>query len=144
MKKDFNYKDVPQTYPHCLHAQCPQAQKCLRFYVAQHADEETQTFPLINPNYLNGKEESCPYFQLNVLTRFASGITHLFDDLPHAKAVKIKQIIYNYFKRNMYYRILNKERLIKLDEEAFIRGVFKKEGIDTEPVFDEYVYKYDW
>ena len=143
MEKYFNYKDVPKNYLHCLNAQCPHAADCLRFQAALHAGPDTSSFLAVNPAYVADNEE-CPYFRPDCMVRFALGITHLFDNLPHAKAIQIKKMLYNQFKRNMFYRILNKERLIRPEEQDFIRDVFFKEEIEDEPVFDEYIDRYDW
>jgi len=83
------------------------------------------------------------YFQTDFLSRLALGITHIFDDLPHAKALEIKQILYNHFKRNMYYRIRSKQRPIRPEEQVYIYQVFRKNGIKKEPQFDEYFEQYD-
>jgi hypothetical protein len=34
--------------------------------------------------------------------------------------------------------------LITPEQQDFIRKVFLEEGIEEEPVFDEYVEQYDW
>ena len=89
MKEDFNYKEVPNGYAHCLNAQCPRSADCLRFLFALHVDNETPTFSVINPAYV-AEQEGCPYFRSECLVRFAVGITHMFDNLPYTKTVKKK------------------------------------------------------
>lgn len=144
MEKDFDYNSVPKTYLHCLHAQCPQAAGCLRYQVSQHIPPTTVIISALNPSHIADRKNSCPYFQPDHLTRFALGITHLLDKLPHVDALELKQDIYNYFQRNKYYRIYNKERLIHPREQEFIRQLFLRNGIKEAPAFDEYVDKYDW
>ncbi|MDH6306389.1 hypothetical protein M2459_000376 [Parabacteroides sp. PF5-5] len=143
MKENFNYKDVPWDYLHCLNAQCPRSADCLRFQVTLHTDQDRSSFSIVNPAYVAAREE-CPFFHLDRLTHFALGMRRLFDKVPHAKALKIRNILYHHFERSMYYRIRNKVRLITPKEQAFIRQVFLNEGIQEEPVFDEYVDQYDW
>lgn len=143
MDSNFDYKEVPKNYTHCLNEQCVRSADCLRFKVAHYADKDIGSFLTVNPIYAANGEE-CRYFQPDLMTRFASGIKHLLDNLPHTKAVKIKDILYKHFGLNTFYRIQNKKRLIKPEEQDYIREVFLKEGIEEEPVFDEYVDKYDW
>jgi len=143
MKKDFDYNEVPQGYLHCLHAQCTRSTDCLRFLITPYVYSHRPSIKVVNPTHIAGEEE-CQYFQADRLSRFAIGITHLLDNLPHAQALRIKQILFHHFQRNMYYRIRNKERLIKPSEVSFIHRLFQEEGITEEPVFDEYVLKYDW
>ncbi len=144
MEKDFDYNTVPKTYLHCLNADCPHTAECLRYQVARHITPETVSISVLNPTHVTGKEKICPYFQPDRLSHFALGITHLLDKLPHTEALRLKEEIYNYFHRNMYYRVFNKERLIHPKEQEFIRQLFLRNGIKEEPAFDEYVDKYDW
>ncbi len=143
MKEDFNYKDIPVNYLHCLSSECPRSSGCLRFQVALHIKHDTPAFSIVNPAYVATHQE-CPFYRPNRLTHFALGMKHLFDNIPYAKALKIRNTLYQHFERSMYYRIRNKARLITPKEQAFIKRVFHKEGIEEEPVFDEYVDQYDW
>lgn len=143
MENNFNYQEVPGAYLHCLHAECPRSATCLRFLVTLHADPHTLCFSVINPAFI-AEQVECPYFQVDELTRFALGMSHLLDNQVHSKALKLRKVLYSYFGRSMFYRIRNKERLITPEEQAFIREIFRKEGIEEEPVFDQYVYRYQW
>lgn len=143
MKERFDYKEVPEYYLHCLHAQCPRSSDCLRYKAAVLAGKEVAYFKTVNPVWADEQEE-CRYFHPARLTRYASGITRLYNDLPHTKYLKIKKIVHNYFGHTHYYRIYNKLRFIKPEDQTFIRELFMKEGIETEPLFDEYVEKYDF
>ncbi len=143
MENLFNYQEVPRDYRHCQNAECPRSANCLRYQVALRAGSDVPSFWVINPAYIAAHDE-CPDFHSDQLTRFALGISHLFDKLPHAKAIKIRKIIYAHLGKNMFYRILNKKRHITPEEQDFIREVFQKEGIEEEPVFDKYIDKYEW
>ena len=143
MEKHFNYKDVPTNYLHCLNASCTRSVDCLRYQVALRVDADTSSYHLINPKYITARKD-CQYFRSDCMIRFALGMKHLFDNLPHAKAIRIRSILLSHFERNMYYRFLNKKRLIRQEDQAFIRDVFRSEGIEEEPVFDEYIEQYDW
>lgn len=143
-EKDPDYRDAPKNYMYCSYARCSQAANCLRYQAFKHISDDMATFMIVNSAYIIKLGGDCQFFRLNKQLRFAAGITHLFDNIPHAKAVEIRDILYNYFKRNMFYRIRNKERLISVEEQAFIRDVFRKKGFPGEPVFDEYVYKFAW
>lgn len=140
MKENFNYQDVPKGYVHCLNAQCQHASECLRAKAGLFADEKVHYFRTINPVYVSNQEE-CRYFHPDLLIRYASGVTNLFVNLPYKKALKLKKIVHNYFGHSVYYRVYNQTRLISPEEQAFIREVFIKEGIETEPVYNEYIEK---
>ena len=144
MKEDFDYKQVPHNYVHCLHAQCQSSAECLHFLVTQYATPEIKFFPALNPTHIISKGGVCPYFHQDQMECFALGITHLFDNLPYKKALKVRRMLYLHLKRNTFYRIQRKERLINPAELSLIREVFQKEGIQEEPLFDEFIYKYNW
>jgi hypothetical protein len=143
MKTNFDYKEVPRGYTHCFNAQCPRAEECLRFLVTRHIDSETASFQIINPAYI-AEQQECQFFKPDSLISFALGMTHLFDNLPHAKVNKIKGIIRGYFGRTCFYRVGRKERLIKPEEQDFIRQTFIREGITEPPAFDKYIEQYAW
>lgn len=71
-------------------------------------------------------------------------MSHLLDDIPHATAIVIHKEIYSLMGRSMYYRILNKERLLHPVEQEQIAAIFRKHEIKFKPVFDDYIDKYDW
>lgn len=76
--------------------------------------------------------------------RFALGITHLLDNVPHKEALNIKRELMAALKRTTYYRCCRKERLLKPQEQEYIRQLFLEKGIKEEPVYDEYVEQYEW
>ena len=99
----------------------------------------------MNPALTASQEvEPCSFFIPDRMKRYASGITHLLDKIPHAEALVIKREIYNFLGRNMYYRIKNHERLVTPAQQEHIRQIFLNHGIKEEPVYDTYVEKYDW
>lgn len=144
MKPDFDYATVPYGFAHCLNDQCPRAGQCLRRLVVNHIPAECETINLVTPAYAATHGENCRYFLPDQLQKFAQGITHLLDNVTHSDAVVLRDQIYSYFKRNTYYRIRNKERLIFPEEQAYIRHLFLKKGITEEPVYDNIVEKYMW
>ena len=143
MTDNFNYKEVPGNYAHCLNEQCPRASECLRFQAAQHANSKITMFLVINPKAI-ASQEKCSHFRPNQLIRHAVGITHLFDNLPYSKARQIRKQLQRYFERNYYYRIYRQEYYITIEGQDFIRELFRKEGIHEEPVFDKYIDTYIW
>ncbi|MDH8701212.1 hypothetical protein M2138_000551 [Dysgonomonadaceae bacterium PH5-43] len=144
MKEEFDYKEVPQSYVHCLNAVCKKSDSCLRFKVGQAIPDEVSVFKIVNPSPVNKSESECRYFEPIKKLRYALGISHLYDDLPHTKYNRIKKAIHRYLEHNRYYRIYNKEYLITPEQQEFIRDLFRKEGIEKEPVFDEYIERYNF
>lgn len=65
-------------------------------------------------------------------------------NLNYRKAIAVRRQVYYYFGRSMFYRILHKERHVTPSEQEHIRQIFVNNGIDTEPVYDEYQEEYSW
>jgi hypothetical protein len=144
MKEDYDYKQVPANYLHCLNAQCPRSAKCLHHQVALRAGQDVASFRLLNPAHIAGREANCPYFEPDRTERFAIGIDHILDGLLHETYLSVKYDIIKYFGRHTYDNIRQKKRLITPEEQEGIRRLFKRHGIPKEPVFDEYFDDYPW
>ncbi len=143
MKESFDYKEVPEGYAHCLNTQCPCSSDCLRYKIGAIVSDDTTHIKVVNPKYVK-KQKECPYFQPDELVCYAYGISHLYDGLLHTTYIKIKKALREYFGHNAYYRIYNKIYPVKAKDQAFIRELFQKEGVEFEPVFDEYIERYDF
>lgn len=145
MKANFDYNSVPYNFTHCLNKQCSHSTDCLRHQIALRIPPERDTINIVNPAYAaSGNEENCPFFKPDQLLRYASGIMHLLDKIPHSDAVIIKQQMIEHFGRNAYYRFRRKEQLINPSDQKYIRQLFHKNGITAEPVYDEYIERYEW
>ncbi|WP_288205634.1 DUF6078 family protein [uncultured Parabacteroides sp.] len=144
MKPESKYESVPHNFAYCLNNQCKNSAKCLRYLTSKQLSPERQVFSIVNPACTMPDEGNCPFFKADQKVRYAKGITHLLDELPHNKAIAIKRQIYAYLKKGTFYRIRNKERLISPDEQNEIRRIFLRHSIYTDPNYDEFVEQYDW
>ena len=144
MNKKMGYSGVPKSFLYCNHDKCPRRGKCLRYQVALDVSQKLPYYMTVNPRRMAGNENNCDFFKLNETARFAIGMSHLLDDIPHATAIVIHKEIYSLMGRSMYYRILNKERLLHPVEQEQIAAIFRECGIKSKPVFDDYIDKYDW
>lgn len=144
MKADFDYTAVPHAFIHCLHAQCPRAAECLRYQVVLHVPAEHHSISIVNPSYTPAKGKECTYFLPDRMQRFALGIQHLFDKLPHDDAIIIKRQMIAHFTRSTYYRYWRKERALTPDDQEYIRKLYLRRGITDEPAYDEYREQYVW
>ena len=148
MKTNFDYNSVPDNFTHCLNKQCSHAADCLRHQVALHIPSERDTINIVNPVYAaaNGGE-NCSFFS-SICVLFSHSFLKLWgsflDKIPHSDAVVIKQQMLEHFGRNAYYRFRRKEQLITPSEQKYIRQLFRKKGITDEPIYDEYVERYEW
>lgn len=144
MKPDFDYSTVPNNYIHCFHSECQLADKCLRHQVALRTPPDQRVITTISPVYKLPKGTNCRYFKPDEEQCFASGMQHMLGQLPHNDVVFLKQQMIAYFKRTTFYRCFKCERLIKPEEQEFIRQLFLSRGITEPPKYDVYIQQYDW
>lgn len=143
MSPDFDYDLFPNSFAHCLNGGCLRGGECLRRQVALRMPKERGMVVVVNPEHVTASGEDCPFFVLDRPERYARGIAHLLDQVPHNDAVFIKQQMVAHFGQTNYYRFYRKERLVKPDDQQYIRELFRMRGITDEPAFDEYVDYYD-
>ena len=144
MKPDFDYSTVPYNFVHCLRTECPHAAECLRYQVALRVPGKCETINVVSPSYTPPKGKECAYFLKDCMQRFAMGIKHMLDKLPHTDAMIIKKQMINYFSRTVYYRHWRNERAFSPKEQAYIRKLFLRRGITEEPIYEEYIEQYLW
>lgn len=144
MESEFNYQSAPYDFAHCFNGQCACADKCLRHLLAAHIPAGRNYVTVVNPNNVAPDGKSCLFFREKRLVRFAVGMVHLYDNLTYRDAAIVKRSIYSHFGRSTYYRMRNSERPITPEEQVFIKNVFRKHGITSDPVFDAYKDGYNW
>ncbi|MDR0894872.1 MAG: DUF6078 family protein [Prevotellaceae bacterium] len=141
MEEDFDYSIIPGNFIFCLNNGCSRARTCMRYLMAAHEIETSETITVINPKRTAA---DCDAYFPHEKVNFALGITHLFDNLPHRTALVVKQRIIDRFNNATFYRWKQKVRLISPEEQEAIRRIFRSEGIADEPVYDQQVPQYAW
>ncbi|MDR2968379.1 MAG: DUF6078 family protein [Tannerellaceae bacterium] len=137
--------EIPKRYLYCHHGKCPHRAKCLRYQAALAMPKELlPVYETVNPHHIAGNEDNCTFFKTYATLRFATGMDHLLDHIPHKVATAIKKDIYALMGRSMYYRVCSRERTLHPAEQNQIAAIFRKHGIKAVPEFDVYVEKYDW
>lgn len=144
MSSELVRPEPPYNFLYCINAQCPQAARCLRYQQISRLTPRSHSLDVLNPMRITTENGECTHFLVDEQKRFALGITHLLDNVPHSEAVIIKNMLITYFNRATYYRCRRRERLITPAEQTYIRDLFVSRGITDEPLFDEYVLQYDW
>ena len=144
MEPEIDYQSIPGNFAGCFNGQCLCADKCLRHLLTACIPEDRNYVTTVNPGKAVPDGKSCPFFLPKKVVRLAVGMLHLYDNLNYRDALAVRREIYLHFGRGTYYRIRNGERLIAPDEQNFIKQVFRKHGITSDPVFDGYEDAYEW
>ncbi len=88
------------------------------------------------------KQESV--FKANKTVRAAWGIVNLLTTVPHSKAQKIKAELLSCFGRSKYYRMRREEIPVMPEDQALIKEIFMKNGIETDPEYSRFTEEYQW
>lgn len=146
-------QDVPEGYEYCFAGigKCPKASSCLRAIAAQLLSESKEPQPMsvrvVNPFYVGRLPDAsaCGCYRSDELLHYASGMTHLFDEVPAKLLPTVRRRVMGCFSCERYYYHCRKgERLISPEEQQRVASVFKAVGIDTKPKFDRYEYALAW
>lgn len=140
----MNYSSFPHSFAHCIADTCPQKSACLRWKAYELLpDDLSGQITVVNPKSVPPAQGAeCPYFLKMELQRYARGMKHLLNNVPHADAIGLKRQMAGYFGRSTYYRCVRGERLISPKEQADIKKMFVSRGLSMEPQFDAYVEQY--
>ncbi len=145
-----NHSEMPKNFARCSAGEaCPLSGRCLRSLVwrtPSDADLQTPAFVMVNLKCaaLNALSEQCSSFSPIVKLRFAKGMQHLFDGVPHQNYAAVKNAVKACFssERNYYYA-RSGAQLIAPEQQERIAKVFAALGI-ARPEFDAYEEVYDW
>lgn len=143
MIESLDYSEVPRGFVHCLNGNCKQTEHCLRYQVARHLPATCNDFRILNPDRIKS-ESDCSEYLSDTPVKYAYGWTHMFDKLIHEKAVAIKDELLYHLGKNEFYRLKRKEKSFTPRAQQYVRNVFRRYGVEEEPVYDQYQYQYKW
>lgn len=137
------YKNIPTTYPLCLHDDCPKADTCLRqLAFRQHAGQGLY-LRLLNPTRCP-KQENCLHYADNKPVIFAKGFTNFQKKMFPDQYAKFMNILICHFGRNPYFMRRRGDTLLPPKEQEIIKRALKKSGITQPMEFDQYVEGINW
>lgn len=135
---------MPTDYLICLNSACPHAENCLRQMCAMQYPEERVSVFALNPRRYPKEGGECKYQRPVRKIRLAWGIKNLLREIPYDKARNIKYAMLAHFGRTKYYRFFREELPLTSTEQAEVKGIFRQNGVDSEPAFARYSEETDW
>lgn len=145
MEETFDYGQVPSSFVHCFHAQCPRAGECLRQLAARHVTPVHPVVQAVSPAVWPAVDgAACAWFKPVRLVQEAWGLRNALDRLPHKEAVAIKKRLSRLYTRSTLSRLMNHHRSIPPAEQATLLKLFAAAGVPADQVFDRVQSSYDW
>lgn len=132
--KTIDYNLIPQNFLHCCNSECTRAEHCLRQVAFRSLNDSRKEIRILNPRLTPG--ETCRDYCTSEPQVFRRGLTHLYDNMTLKTAKNVRATLYTHFGNTQYYRIVNGERAVSPDEQAYICRVLKRNGITDQDVFD--------
>lgn len=140
----FDFNNVPDWWPVCQNADCPQSADCLRFVACQNMPTTVTVWPCVMPGSL--RADVCPFFVKNEKVRLARGFKKMFarvdsrDDL-----FTIRRKLTDYLgSKGTYYRYKDGDKILSPEQQQWILQLFGQYGYTEGLEFDEYIDGYDF
>ncbi len=143
MLENLDYEQVPVQFAHCFRAECQCSGECLRYQVGTCVPKERQSVLVVNPVRI-ASEADCDSFMPCMVLRYAWGMTQALNELPYRKTKMLKAQMREYFGKTHFYRLMRKERCFAPADQQYVSDLFRRSGIEKEPLFDAYTYTYQW
>lgn len=144
MKKTTKlYKDIPEKYPLCLHADCPMADTCLHQLAFRRHAELGTFLNLINPVQCS-KQAGCPHYVSNQPIKFAKGFVNFKNRMYPYQYDRFMTLLICHFGRNQYFKRRRGDIVLPPEEQAVIQVALEKAGVTQPMEFDTYIEAINW
>ena len=137
------YKDIPENYPLCIHADCRMADSCLRQLAYRRHDELVTFLRLINPAKCS-KGTDCSYYVNNQPVRFAKGFVNFKKRMYPDQYDRFMTLLICHFGRNQYFKRRRGDIVLPPEEQEVIRYTLEKVGVIQPMEFDDYIEAINW
>ncbi|WP_332027540.1 DUF6078 family protein [Kaistella sp.] len=134
----ITYEMFPPHFQHCMLADCPHSEVCLRFRAFSLAPETAASFTLLNPGMLRTQDLSqCSWLLSGELQTHTRGLSAVLENLPYTTVQKIRQDLIALMGRSAYYRHLRNELWLTPAVQEQVREIFCKYGVEEHLVYPE-------
>ena len=137
MEKDFDFYQVPNSWPICSLADCPRKAECLRYQAFQCLPEGRTQHPCVLPTVLRLK--ACPHFHPIQKVRVALGFRNIFNNVLARDIAAMRSELADYLGHGgTYYLYRNGKKPLTPAQQAWINKMFSRYGYKEEMFFDNY------
>lgn len=138
----INYNEVPYGFMHCLEADCPMANHCLRQMAMQAVPKNQISVPIINPQ-LPEQSENCRFYRSDEPQVYARGFTNMQKQMLPGQYDTFRYRLIGKFGRNPYFERRKGARLCSPSEIKVVKSALKEIGLEHLE-FDAYEKHLNW
>ncbi len=74
----------------------------------------------------------------------AYGWGKLYNGIDYNTAVAMKKELQSHFGRQNYYRYGRRERALTPQDQEYVKALFARHGVETEPEYEYFEEQYQW
>lgn len=138
----ISYKEVPGTYLHCIHADCPMASHCLRQIAMQTMPNDQIAVSIVNPKLAKQSAE-CEFYRNDAPQVYGKGFKNMQKQMLPGQYETFSYRLQGKFGRTGYFERRRGERLCSPREIQTVNDVLKEIGLEHLK-FDAYEEHFCW
>ena len=120
----ISYKEVPGTYLHCIHADCPMASHCLRQLAMQTMPNDYTAVSVVNPK-LTKQSAECEFYRNDAPQVYGKGFKNMQKQMLPGQYETFSYRLQGKFGRTGYFERRRGERLCSPREIQIVNDVLK-------------------
>ena len=137
------YREIPENYPVCQHADCPRAATCLHRIAYTPQLKKAEYLRMINPNRC-APDGQCPYYRDSAPVTYARGFTNFQSRMYPAQYKTFMNTLVQIFGRNSYFERRRGDTALSPKEQNVVLQALRKAGVTEAPPFDHYEENINW
>lgn len=134
---------MPDFYPVCLHADCPQATTCLHHLAYAPQLEKNEKLMMLNPNHCS-KDAHCKHYRSNTPLRYARGFASFQPKMLPCQWSAFVNILRQEWGRTRFYERRRGDIAMPPSEQEFVLDALKQAGVTAKYDFDNYEELLTW
>ena len=138
----INYNEVPSSFLHCINADCPMAEHCLRQIAMQALPKDAIGVSIVNPQRI-ASSEKCEFYRTNEPQVYARGFVKMKQEMLPRQYNEFMYRLIGKFGRTGYFERRRGERLCSPKEMAEVEATLKDLSLEHLK-FDAYEKHYNW
>lgn len=140
--KTFDYTQIPQAFPLCIHDACPLAEQCLRHMAWKALPASEDHINIINPKCV-ASGDTCRFFRSAEPVVYARGFRGMQAKMLPAQYAKFSERLMKHFSRTAYFEHRRGTMLCTPSDMGYIRSVLEELNL-SHLEFDAYEKHCNW
>ena len=138
----INYKDVPYGFMHCLEADCPMAEHCLRQMAMQALPKDAIGVLILNPQ-ITESSEKCKFYRSDEPQVYGRGFKNMQKQMLPGQYDTFRYRLIGKFGRNPYFERRKGAQLCTPSDIKEVKVALKEIGLEHLE-FDAYEKHLNW